>query len=468
MQNNDVAAVVLAAGLSTRFGGKLKALQQLGGETFLERTVNALRHGGVENILVVTGHQAEECSAQAQALGVREVFNREYTCGMFSSVQSGLRQIKQEYPEVRAVLLLPVDAALVLPRSVRSIILGWRWQLEGAHPDRIIIPSLNGRHGHPVLLPVTHLTRILERPSSGEPAPGQDPDAPLGLRGYYHELLSKRQTCQMENYLNFLYPSPADNLSDQCFINMPLPDAGVVSDIDRAEDAKSAEIFLEMTEKRGLPSVEEAWQLLCLSRLSPKKIRHSLLVAKGSLRIGLKLEAAGYAQNHQLLLTAGLLHDVLRMESEHAVKGAELLASLGWPKPAFVVGGHTRLPDEYFMRIGLEVRDTRFKTVEVPPECADDEALADELFYASVAVYMADKYARRDKLSTIRERFKDIHDWFKNKKGALDGLKVREEIVHQVEAWLSELCGCDLLETVKTPSGHPLECALDKAVDGAC
>lgn len=468
MPEKDLAAVILAAGLSTRFGGSLKALRPLCGKTFLERMVGALREGGVNNILVVTGHQAEECAALAESLGVHPVCNQQYYCGMFSSVQAGLRAVQNVYPKTSAVLLAPVDAALVMPRSVRALVEAWRRQLESPNPQRIIIPSLNGRHGHPVLLPAVHIPRVLERPVSGEPAPKQDPDAPLGLRGYYHEMISDRATCQMENYLNFLHPCAETNLSDQCIINIPLPDAGVLSDIDTAKDSDCAETFINHTEGRALPSVDEAWQLLGLSQLSPKKMRHSLLVAQGSLRIGLKLEAAGHPQNHLLLITAGLLHDVLRMHSEHAVHGAALLEELGWPKAAFVVGAHTRLPDAYCRRMGIEVRDTKFKTVKVPSAWKQDKKLADEMFYGTLSVYMADKYARRDKFSTIKERFKDIYDWFREKPGAFEGILVREEVVNEVEKWLSAACGCDLLETVKTPTRHTLECELDRAVDGLC
>lgn len=440
MREHGVSAVILAAGLSTRFGGSHKALRDLDGETFMGRMVSAFKKGGVDDIIVVTGHQADECAALAARLGAKTVYNENFAEGMFSSIQSGLKATLNEFPEGRAVLLSPVDAALLMPRSVAAMLEAWLEQENGPDAERIIIASMNGRPGHPVLLPVSHLPAVLARPSSGEPEPDQGADAPWGLRGYY---------------------------KGRSLMEMPLPDAGVLSDLDTRQDNFEAEDFLKLTEHRSLPSVEEAWQLIRLSRLNAKKVRHSILVAKGSLRIGLKMAEKGLPKKPLLHITAGLLHDLLRLEYEHAALAAEFLQKMGWEKTAFIVGCHTQLPDAYFQRMGISTDDKKFKTMPIPPQAERDPALGDELFYGTLAVYMADKYARRDHLSDITRRFADIRDWFRDNPAAIEGIDERERVVKELEKWLGGLLGCDLLTLVSTPSGHSLEAALDGAIDGA-
>lgn len=466
MQKHGVSAVILAAGLSTRFGGSHKALRDLAGKTFMERMIEAFKTGGVHDIIVVTGHQADECEVLAARLGAKTAYNANFTEGMFSSIQTGFKAVLDCLPQSRAVLLSPVDTALLMPRSVAAMLEIWRHQQAGPHSERILVASMGGRPGHPALIPVSHLPAVLKRPSTGEPEQNQSPDTPWGLRGYYHALIKCSGMSREENRVNFMRLEE-DAASGQRVIKVPLPDAGVLSDLDTSEDSSSAKNFLNLTDNRTLPSVEEAWQLLRLSDLNAKKMRHSILVAKGGIRIGLKMLEKGLPANPLLYITAGLLHDLMRLKSDHAVIAAEFLNKLGWPKTAFIVGCHTQLPEAYFTRLGIHTDDKKFRTMAIPPEAEREPALSDELFYGTLAVYMADKYARRDHLSGIDQRFADIRDWFRDNPAAIEGIDGRERVVKELEKWLGELLGRDLLELVSTPSWHPLEAALDGAIDEA-
>jgi choline kinase len=55
-----VHAAILAAGLSSRFGGLQKALHSVGGTTLLERSIRQLLAGGAVSVTVVTGHRRGE------------------------------------------------------------------------------------------------------------------------------------------------------------------------------------------------------------------------------------------------------------------------------------------------------------------------------------------------------------------------------------------------------------------------
>lgn len=53
-------AVILAAGRGTRFGDRAKPLIELHGELLIERNVRFMAEGGVRDLVVVTGHRADE------------------------------------------------------------------------------------------------------------------------------------------------------------------------------------------------------------------------------------------------------------------------------------------------------------------------------------------------------------------------------------------------------------------------
>lgn len=90
-------AVILAAGIGQRLGGDggdpPKALLRFGGRTLLARHIEILRSRGVEEIVVITGHQAERIAGEIAALGagdfVRTAFNPQFREGSVVSLWSG-------------------------------------------------------------------------------------------------------------------------------------------------------------------------------------------------------------------------------------------------------------------------------------------------------------------------------------------------------------------------------------------
>ena len=79
-----VAAVVLAAGASTRMGSA-KLLLPLGGEPLVRRAVRQVLGAGFDEVLVVLGYQFQQIMAALAGLPCRPVVNHEYPTGMGSS-----------------------------------------------------------------------------------------------------------------------------------------------------------------------------------------------------------------------------------------------------------------------------------------------------------------------------------------------------------------------------------------------
>ena len=84
-----IAAVVLAAGLSTRMG-QAKPLLPWGERTILEHILSILLECPVDEILVITGHEREAVERRLGQGPVRAVFNPHYAAGeMLSSIKNG-------------------------------------------------------------------------------------------------------------------------------------------------------------------------------------------------------------------------------------------------------------------------------------------------------------------------------------------------------------------------------------------
>ena len=143
-----IAAVVLSAGLSTRMGGRSKGLLRFDArDVFVTRIVRTFREAGVDTVVVVLGHQADELAASVAASGLepRVVVNARYQEGQFTSVLAGLDAV--DGPDVDAVLLALVDAPAFSASTVRAVMDRFR---ESGAP---IVRAVRGDdHGHPVLI----------------------------------------------------------------------------------------------------------------------------------------------------------------------------------------------------------------------------------------------------------------------------------------------------------------------------
>jgi molybdenum cofactor cytidylyltransferase len=159
-----ITQIVLAAGLSTRMKTS-KPLLDFGGRPLLSRLLEECLHSGVDEILVVLGHEKAKIQEQVDLSGVRVVVNDQYRKGQTSSFQCALRNLT---PGTQAFLNLPVDHPLVTRREINAVVEAYRSRKSQA---KIFIPEFEGRPGRPVLFDSNLGTEILaldaEEPVNG-------------------------------------------------------------------------------------------------------------------------------------------------------------------------------------------------------------------------------------------------------------------------------------------------------------
>jgi molybdenum cofactor cytidylyltransferase len=154
-------AVIPAGGKSSRMGRPKLALP-LGGRSVLEHVIAALRQAEVGPILVVVGPHVPELVPLAEAAGARVLLLAEETADMRATVAQGLRWL-EDLLDPRASdrwLLVPADHPALNPAVVRQLLAA-----RAAYPDRsIVIPTFEGRRGHPALIDWQHVTGIQALP----------------------------------------------------------------------------------------------------------------------------------------------------------------------------------------------------------------------------------------------------------------------------------------------------------------
>jgi molybdenum cofactor cytidylyltransferase len=148
-----VAAIVLAAGGSRRFGSP-KQLLPWKGKTLLEHVVDGVLDSGVDQVVVVLGHEREAIGALVRDRRVETVVNEDWERGQSGSIRAGLQALSDSCD---AGLFVLADQPHVTPELIDSILARYRRTLAP-----IVAPAHRGRRGNPVLFARTLFPELLE------------------------------------------------------------------------------------------------------------------------------------------------------------------------------------------------------------------------------------------------------------------------------------------------------------------
>lgn len=138
-----VAAVILAAGRSTRAGDLNKLTEDVAGRAIVAHVADAVLASAARPVIVVSGHRADAVKA---ALGDRDVtfaHNPDFADGISTSIRTGVGAV----PETCAGAMIVLgDMPDLIAEDVDSLI-------EAFDGETICIPYTGGRRGNPVLFP---------------------------------------------------------------------------------------------------------------------------------------------------------------------------------------------------------------------------------------------------------------------------------------------------------------------------
>ena len=122
MPEPRVAAVVLAAGASSRMG-RNKLLLDVGGETLVRRAVRAAAGGGVDEVVVVLGHDEARVRAELDGLPCVAVLNPDHAEGAGTSVRTGVRHVQGD---ADALVVVLADMPFVTAEMIATLVERYR------------------------------------------------------------------------------------------------------------------------------------------------------------------------------------------------------------------------------------------------------------------------------------------------------------------------------------------------------
>ncbi|MEM8687927.1 MAG: molybdopterin-binding/glycosyltransferase family 2 protein [Pseudomonadota bacterium] len=139
-----IAAVILAAGRSTRMGPENKLLKPIDGEALVARTVRQLTASGANPTLVVTGHEDGDVRQALVDADVVFIHNPAYRDGLSASLKAGIAAVPGD---ADGALVALGDMPNVGPQVVDKLISAFN----PAEGRSICVPLYKGKRGNPVL-----------------------------------------------------------------------------------------------------------------------------------------------------------------------------------------------------------------------------------------------------------------------------------------------------------------------------
>ena len=147
------SAVVLAAGLSSRMEGPNKLLLPVGDEPAIRRSVRAVLDSGVQEVVVVTGHQGREVMKAVLDLPVTIQPNVRYEDGQMRSVAVGIAGLTRP---ADAIMVCLGDMVLITAADLRELMAVYQ-----AHThSSIVTPRYQGERGNPIVFAAAYAPEV--------------------------------------------------------------------------------------------------------------------------------------------------------------------------------------------------------------------------------------------------------------------------------------------------------------------
>ena len=146
MKNNKIIKVVLAAGLSKRYGLKNKILEKINGKTVIETILDRLIQidSNKNNIVVIGGNNYNSLKKTLNKYDIKVFYNKNYKNGLGSSVSF----IFKKKISKNGIMFIPGDMPLISIKDFKKLINTF-FQKQ----NKIISPCYKEKIGNPLIIP---------------------------------------------------------------------------------------------------------------------------------------------------------------------------------------------------------------------------------------------------------------------------------------------------------------------------
>mgnify|MGYP001270750452 FL=1 len=153
MINSKILKVVLAAGLSKRYGLRNKILEKINTKSIIESILENLisLKAYKKDIIVIGGNDYISLKKKVSKYDIKIMYNQNYRKGIGSSVSLILKK-KITYS---GIMFIPGDMPLITLKDYKKLIMTFL-----NNENKIISPSYKGIYGNPLIIPKIYFNLI--------------------------------------------------------------------------------------------------------------------------------------------------------------------------------------------------------------------------------------------------------------------------------------------------------------------
>ncbi len=144
----SIAALVLCAGSSRRFGTSNKLLSNWNGKPLISKTLETILESSADLTVIVTGYERRKITITTEASqtehNIRYIHNEAFSTGMASSLKRGV----SELIDTDAIIVCLGDMPLITTSVIEALIQAYKQNSDKA----LYIPTWQGQRGNPVLI----------------------------------------------------------------------------------------------------------------------------------------------------------------------------------------------------------------------------------------------------------------------------------------------------------------------------
>ena len=150
-----IKKIVLAAGLSNRYGKKNKLSQYINNKPVINHLIDKLLSiYDPSELLIVIGYEHKTIINLINNTKIEFIYNRDYKKGIGTSISAGVRELELT---IKGAMIIPADMPII---STKDLIKLQNKFLE-LNCSKVIFPRYKSQIGNPVLLPKNYF-KILE------------------------------------------------------------------------------------------------------------------------------------------------------------------------------------------------------------------------------------------------------------------------------------------------------------------
>ena len=150
-----IAAIILAAGRSSRMGAQNKLIQTIDGAPMVRHVAQTARQSGIDDVIVVTGNEPGAIAAALDGFDVRFCHNPDFKNGLATSLATGIAALDET---IDGVVVLLGDMPFVPAALLDDLIAAF----DPSAGRNICVPTRHGKRGNPVLWGSPFFTEMRE------------------------------------------------------------------------------------------------------------------------------------------------------------------------------------------------------------------------------------------------------------------------------------------------------------------